>query len=598
MFKTFSKFKIRDQMMVLALTIVLLSVTAFFAINHKISEIIQSNNKVYIQEITAQTAQNIDRSIADIGKIVSNISYSPVIQNYLTETSDEGKYDMSLSVNSFINNMTNLKGGIKNVIIMGFNGNTHGYLDSLKLSDVQLSALKDHNSPYCSGMYNDGHNIYIVVGSSVYDLQKYGNSSQKIGIVAILVDTASLGANISSFLNTNTAQSYLFDRYKNVFESNVGKSYGPSLEIATDCASRPSGNYIVNRDRHDYIVSVSDLESVGGKMVSVVNREQLLSGVSKSSIIVLCFFILSLFFCSFLFVLIVNNIIHPLEKLVGFIGKIKAGNLKMLKSRVSLEGYAEVNQLAQSFNEMLDEIDSLTRRLVQSNTQLYEMELLKQKSEYEFLKSQINPHFLYNTLESIKSISNLRGVYEVRDMAVALAQMLRYSIKGEDFVKLSDEIEIVKSYLQIHRIRFKNKFEVDFDIPDECLEAHMIKMLLQPIVENAIYHGLELKVGKCRLTIKCRAQNQEELIFYVMDNGVGINKEKLESIKNSLEELKLAAGPHTSLLNHVPAEIGVKNVAKRIMMFYGTNYGIDIESVENEGTTVMIRIPYRRKSDG
>jgi two-component system sensor histidine kinase YesM len=597
MFKLFRKFKIRNQMMVLALTIVLISVIAFFAVNRKIAEVIQDNNKAYIREITVQTAQNIDRSIADIGKIVTNISYSPVIQQYLTETSDEGKYTLSLSVNSFLGNMSNLKGGIKNIIILGFNGNLYGNLDYLKLSDRQISTLQDHNEPYCSGMYYDGQNTFIIVGCAVYDLQKFGNSSQKIGVAAILVDTASLGANISSFLNANIAKAYLFDRYNTVFESNTGMSDDVSLDLAQKYGMNSTGNYLVRQNRHEYIITVSDLASLGGKMVSVVSKDQLLSGVSKSTLLVLCSFILSLFFCAFLFVIIVNNIINPLEIMIRFLEKIRAGNLKQLKSRVSLEGYAEISQLAQSFNSMLDEIDHLTCSLVSTNTRLYEAELLKQKSEYEFLKSQINPHFLYNTLESIKSISNIKGVYEVRDMSVALAQILRYSIKGEDFVLLADEIEIVKAYLRIHLIRFKNKFEFVYDIPDEFLEAQMIKMLLQPLVENAIYHGLELKVGKARLTIRCRAESREELVIYVIDNGVGISKENLESLRHSLEEFKKTADPENHLLSEISPEIGIKNVAKRIALFYGNPYGIEIESTENEGTTVAIRIPFRRKTE-
>lgn len=151
--------------------------------------------------------------------------------------------------------------------------------------------------------------------------------------------------------------------------------------------------------------------------------------------------------------------------------EIKLGKPKSLQKRINLQGYAEIIVMANEFNEMLDEVDELTHRLLESNTRLYEAELVKKQSELAYLQSQINPHFLYNTLESIKGIAADEGVDKIYNMTKALALVFRYSIKGTDMVPLREELTIIKSFIFIQKIRFGNRFEVKYRFPEAILEC-------------------------------------------------------------------------------------------------------------------------------
>jgi two-component system, sensor histidine kinase YesM len=592
MLKFLRKQSIRNQLVIIAIIIIAIDGILFVFINRAISSIIQNNIETYIDQITSQTAHNIDLGIEDINKIVTSISYSATIQKYLTLTNDADKVAMLPDVNKYITNMNSLKNGFRSIAVLGYNGNLYGYLDSLGFDNQLIKNLEDKKSPYCSGAYYDGQNTLIVIGSAVYNLNNMGTNSEKIGVVFLLVEPEKIGADINTSLQSDVTKFYLFDRNNRVFENNSAAANDESSIIAQKYVKCVAGEYNITWQKHDYIVKVSKIDSLGGKMVSVINKNKLFSGIWKVSGFILGIFIVSILLLFFLLVVIVNNIVNPLNKLNRFLGEIKSGNLKQLKKRISLEGYAEISNLAFSFNNMLDEIDGLTHRLVSTNTRLYEMELLKKKSEFEFLKSQINPHFLYNTLESIKCISNIRGVYEVRDMSMALAQVFRYSVKGNDIVKLSDELEVAKAYLKIQTIRFKNKFDVEYSIPEEAMDTAIPKMIIQPIVENAIYHGLELKCGTGVLKISCRIEAETSLFIKVSDDGVGINKETLSRIQSELEKINEDNTYDQNGGND--SGIGITNVAKRISMYYGGDCGTFIESTENIGTAVTIKIPYRR----
>ncbi|MBD0382805.1 histidine kinase [Paenibacillus sp. WST5] len=186
-----------------------------------------------------------------------------------------------------------------------------------------------------------------------------------------------------------------------------------------------------------------------------------------------------------------NNILQPLKKFMRLMGEVSLGEKKHLSKRITVDGYAEMIIMASRFNEMLAEIEKLTDHLLESKRVLYETELIKRRAELSFLQSQINPHFLYNTLESIKGLAVRQNSSQIFELTKALSLFFRYSIKGPDMISLEEELSIIKNYIFIHQIRFGNRLQVEYDIRTECLGCLVPKMILQPIVENAIKHGIE-----------------------------------------------------------------------------------------------------------
>ena len=233
-------------------------------------------------------------------------------------------------------------------------------------------------------------------------------------------------------------------------------------------------------------------------------------------------------------------------------------------------GTREVQELSNSFGHMV-------LRIQQLMSTVREEEVNLRKTELKALQAQINPHFLYNTLDSIAWMCEQGRNADAVKMVHALARLFRISIsKGHELIPIAKEIEHAESYLQIQKYRYKNQFTYEFDVDPACLDYYCNKITLQPIIENAINHGLDLLVDEGLITVQVR-QDGEDIVFSVRDNGVGMSQEQIDSI-----------------LRHGPKDrtgIGIKNVNDRLKIYFGKQYGLHITSELDVGTCVEIRMP-------
>jgi two-component system sensor histidine kinase YesM len=325
---------------------------------------------------------------------------------------------------------------------------------------------------------------------------------------------------------------------------------------------------------------------IQGRIISFMPEKELFAEIAQLRRIVLIVLTVTLISMSLLFFLITNNITRPVKKLISFMDKLKGGSIGDLKKEVQLEGYFEITVLSKEFNSMLKEINNLTHRLFETSSKLYETEIEKEKSELAFLRSQVNPHFLYNTLEVIKGIALDEGAEKLYEMTNALALVFRYSVKGSNTVLLGEELNIIKAYVHIHLIRFGERLEAVYQIDEATLNIKVPKMILQPIVENAFFHGLEAKRGKGCLTVGSSI-DCGTLRIWVRDDGVGIEADKLAEIRSKLS----GSVAHSSLNSGRDGRIGLFNVNNRIKLTYGAEYGLSIYSEPNRGTEVVILLP-------
>ena len=269
----------------------------------------------------------------------------------------------------------------------------------------------------------------------------------------------------------------------------------------------------------------------------------------------------------------------------------------------------KLNRLLNSANENED-IDGLIEKLDESSgsdyserlfagiTELINREqkaqLLSTEATIHVLQSQINPHFLYNTLETIRSKAILQGNEEIAKMNEALATLFRYNIsRPGEMATLAEEMENVDSYLIIQQYRFRDKFKVTkiYDETDDYLMSYMMPVLtIQPIVENAIHHGLESKVGTGEIVIRAFT-TQNRLIIIVSDDGVGIPQEQLRVMKQKLEAVNSFTDTGARQKKSRGEGIALQNVLQRIKFYYGEEYGMEITSAEGCGTTVEIWLP-------
>jgi two-component system, sensor histidine kinase YesM len=259
--------------------------------------------------------------------------------------------------------------------------------------------------------------------------------------------------------------------------------------------------------------------------------------------------------------------------------------------------FLEDSQDELSFN-IKDDTPSITHNLNRMISLLKEsmerehaLDILRKQAEISKLQSQINPHFLYNTLESIRGEAIIQQNDEVAEMTEALANYFRYSIsKKGDFVTLSDELKNVENYITIQKYRFDNRisFRIEYHSPEySVLQCFMPKLTLQPIIENSIYHGLETKIGDGEVVIHITS-TEKRLIIVVSDNGVGIDNETLDRINEHLNNEKIAILDNEQN-NHLG--IAIANINQRLKLLWGNEYGITISSTLNMGTDVELTLP-------
>ncbi len=588
------KLPIRSQLLIIAVSVIIVS-TALFALDYfKTADIVKENSKSYTNDMFINMQESIASNCDSLNRILTGTAYNSIIQEYLLETDVLAKLNMSKKVNNFLHNMIDIKDGIMDIVITGDNGN---YFDinggsefcrNLKLKVPEKVAAS--YSPLIYADFSTYRQYCFVISTNIYSTDKDRLLSGKIGTLYILVKPEAIQNQSRLQGKKSNEKIYLLDKDLKVFSLNSDADIGSNFTFIGTDMLKNKNDYRIKVDKDTYSIKTDRLPQINGYIVSVTPERALLSEIVNLRQAQMIIFFIAMIILAIPFIMVINNITLPLKKIMKFMKSIRSGNLKNLEKRIDLQGYSEMSVMAREFNSMMDEIYDLTHRLLDTSSRLYESELDKKKFELAMLKSQINPHFLYNTLESIKGLAIKEGIADIRDMAKSLGKMFQYSIKGDDLVSFKDELNIVKSYMQIQQIRFRDRFVVDYEISEDILECYVIKMILQPIVENAIYHGLEPKKGIGRLSIMGEINDENELLLTIRDDGAGIEPDILERLK----EILAAENSQESRLNE-KSGIGITNVNSRIKFTYGNNYGCQVESVFGMYTEVTVKLPVRRE---
>ncbi len=239
----------------------------------------------------------------------------------------------------------------------------------------------------------------------------------------------------------------------------------------------------------------------------------------------------------------------------------------------------EIDELSENFNDKIIRIKELIENIKTEQKN-------KKNTELWLLQSQINPHFLYNTLDTVVWMAEAGDSKKVVDMITALSSFLRIGLNnGKRFIRIREEIRHIESYLKIQKFRYEDILEYSIDIEDNLYDKRILKLLLQPIVENALYHGIKYKRSGGKISVK-GYREKEKIILQVIDNGIGMDSTKLESLRYIIKNK-----PADDIVKSSGESFGLYNVAERIRLYYGNEYGLNIDSTENIGTTVSIILP-------
>ncbi|KAA9006298.1 HAMP domain-containing protein [Paenibacillus spiritus] len=330
------------------------------------------------------------------------------------------------------------------------------------------------------------------------------------------------------------------------------------------------------------LITLRTLAATGWKIVGVAYYDEIITTRRDLSRYLLGLLAAVCLVAIVVSVLLSARIARPIAKLERTVQQVGEGDLH---TSINVRGAYEVEQLSRRFNLMLQRIRQLMDQII------FEQET-KRKGELEVLQAQINPHFLYNTLNSVIRLAEQGRNEEVVTMIQSLSRFFRISLsKGKNVITVQEELDHVRHYLVIQSFRFKNKFRYEIQADEEVLSCQTIKLILQPIVENAIYHGIEMMPDEGRIAIRATVRDGL-VVIQVTDNGLGMSRETMSRLLTGGARNPGNSGAGSG------SGVGVRNVNERIILYFGREYGLSFESELEEGTTVTVTFPAVRSDEG
>ena len=454
-------------------------------------------------------------------------------------------------------------------------------LDTYATDPLYLKALGAGNAPVWSATYRNPNNI--VTYTHVCTLTRRLIDSQTgevIGALLIgvkefsLADTYAyldLGPSGTTFIMDSTGY-IVSDRNKNRLETIASDPF--VFDILRNRG--PERTFTSHLGKEKVLVSYETITNAGWHLVSVVPFSYLTKEIQRNGLLTMQVAFLFIGVAVALGLMVSWGIFKPIKALHRTMEAMEQGALTV---RTEPVGNNEITHLAHSFNRMAERIDYLIH-------QVYEFRLMKQESEIRALHAQINPHFLYNTLTLIDGVAMQNGQKEIAEIVQILADIFRYSTSGDDYATLEEELYQARQYLTIQTLRSGGRFHYTIDADTPVLQCIIPKLLLQPIIENAIKHGLDKKRDQRFLSIRAAADGDDGVRITVRDNGSGMDDAQIRQVREQLD----AADMKGYWADGDTSHIGIRNVHNRIRNSYGEPWGLTVNSIDGIGSEVVLRI--------
>ncbi|WP_298654154.1 sensor histidine kinase [uncultured Eubacterium sp.] len=540
-----------------------LASTLFFSVSYK-------NSMFSSAYVTSK------QSVAQADETVSNYIFSikSKLDNLCIETD---KCNDAASLQKVISTASRLEDDIYCVSVYDMQGNvlSNGNdtdenikdgLTDLSFDKSVYSNLKDGyaiSQPHVNTLYQNKYPWVVTIAkkeySNLFSQQVFVAIDFKFSSIAKYIDKVSIGQRGYCYIVNSKGQIIYHPQQQMLFS-------GLKEENTFEISELSDG---IHRKK-DNIYNISSLDSCNWKIVGVSFNDEITQAVKSQVAVGLIFALLfSAFMSAVIYFLLSRTVTRPVRRLVASMQKFEK-QAETFEYKADMSNVAEFQTLSTSFEHMVLMIQSLVEKV-------HNEEIVLRKTELKALQAQINPHFLYNTLDSIQWMCEQDNSKDAVKMVGALAKLFRISIShGNEFIAISDELKHAESYLIIQSYRYKNQFTYSFDVDKSVLDCMCNKITIQPFIENAIYHGLDRMVdeGEIKIIVERRGK---DIAIIVKDNGLGMTEEQCKAV--------LQKGRSDS------KGIGVKNVDDRLKIYFGEEYGITIDSELDVGTTVTIKIP-------
>jgi two-component system sensor histidine kinase YesM len=579
-----------------------LSFIGYFSYSH-FSETLETNTIVYSNQLMGRMMDRMDDYIDDMVRIssipahVDDIKQNLIQSNRYYEQREQlediryhdplpENFDLLLfiqrSIERNISFINNVKRGETAVYIFDNYGN--GFY-STNASGVRLNvkeyyaywrektdtstgeALLFSTQQYTTSLQSKKYAFTVV--RKIMDL-----SLSPIGLIAVDANISLIEDQVIELDKVTRGKSVIIDNEANVIYDSDKKLL--STNIADDSrvkkAVGDSGSFYDELNGEAYLNIYNTSSKTKWKVLVSIPTKELRKDTNIIRNVTWAATFITIAVALLISILLTFALTRPLRTMMRLMRRVQEGNLNV---HFQVKRKDEIGQLGNQFNRMVLRINELIH-------DIYLMESKKKEAELNALQNQINPHFMYNTLESIRMMAELNDDERIADMISLLGQLLRYSISDlNTLVTVRQEIEHVQTYIEILNYRYPNRFELQIDLSDAMMDYPLIKLILQPIVENAIYHGLD-EVTPMKIEILGQFE-QNQLLLRIRDDGIGMEKSVMEKLNRTLHlgegQMKDKGG------------IGLKNVNQRLKLQYGEASGLTVHSVMDEGTEVVLHLP-------
>ena len=553
------------RFLMIVVILLLCMIGSFLAVDYTVRKMAESStlssNEKILQQIDAKTKEFHN----SIYNMLTLLAYEQTTYQYFTQSQRErlGSYE---DLQILLSNMMMIQNDIAGISLYDGEG---GKLTTLgKDFEVFNRAPVETNFAYSNVFRpNSSSEAYFTISYPVYYLPRE-NYDRQIGMIVLVMRGSWFSSYLKDTAITENEHVYLVDKRNMVIAGDQDKEF---YELDVEG---------LQKDKNSLVQTV-DQEETSWRIVSVIPVREIYSGLSivHTSIFLvmtIAFLGLSLllYFCYFI-------IIRPIRRVDAFVRHSAASSTERLEG---FDGTDEISILVDNLNHMLDEKDEMSEKLRHAQRDLYETELSKQQMQVLAYRNQINPHFLYNTFECIRAMALYYDADEIAEITMALSRIFRYAIKGHNIVTVEEEIANIREYAKIIFYRFGGRIQVGIEVEEEAKKRNMLKLIIQPVVENSIFHGLEQKLDNGLVTVHARVDENDMLEVEVKDDGCGMEQEQVDQLLYQIKRQSL----HRSSQKD---SIGLANICHRLGLFYGDKAGFTIESSPGKGTRVIIKIP-------
>lgn len=550
----------------------------------------EQSGRLYIEQLNQQWMTELSFMMDRVDRMRFLHFSDDEVMQIIGERWDTERQDLRIQNEKYMSRLLNvlctINSDVLRVTVETSSGNVYRNYVEDPLSSVELA--KEHliyskkqykQEMAVTDVYEGDINLVpyslVTFCYSLYDV----SMSERMGVIYIDINFGAIRERFDAVEKQEGWSNYILNGDHIIYGSDAdiaaeidAESREKIMEMAQ--MGRENGNLRIGN--HKYMVNVKYMEETDWYLIQCVQKNAYISRQMKGAYLLALWVILLLFGLICAGTLMMKKISAPIEEFSQVMSRVATKENQEINYMEYRDNYpAEICEIVQGYNTMVDRIQ---KNIIQE----YANELNNKKTELQMLQYQINPHFLYNTLNTMSAIARLHESPYISDISESLSKIFYYNVKGGQIATLQEELDNLQHYIRIQTIRFPGKFEVRYQIEQGLEKSRILKFLLQPLVENAISHGVVKKRGKGEIIIEARQNEHGEGEILIQDNGAGIKAPELEKLQRMLAE-----GKKSSLHEEEP-KIGILNVHMRVQNYYGKQYGITLESQEGDGTKVRI----------